>query len=66
MGFISHYFHVGFLGAFLCYGVAVIVGLTRIYIGVHYPRDVLAGATLGALWVTILALLDPYLIFRPF
>lgn len=26
------------------------IGLTRVFLGVHYPSDVLAGWTLGALW----------------
>ncbi|MEN9724061.1 MAG: hypothetical protein RJB38_2047 [Pseudomonadota bacterium] len=36
------------------YGLActliMIVSYTRIYLGVHYPSDVLSGATLGAAW----------------
>ncbi len=31
----------------LSYAVASIVGLSRIYLGRHYPSDVLAGALLG-------------------
>lgn len=29
------------------YTIAVLVGLTRVYLGLHYPTDVLAGAALG-------------------
>jgi membrane-associated phospholipid phosphatase len=32
------------------YAIAVLVGLTRMYVGVHYPRDVLAGMILGSTW----------------
>jgi membrane-associated phospholipid phosphatase len=32
------------------YGLAALVGFTRIYVGVHYPRDVLGGAILGTMW----------------
>jgi membrane-associated phospholipid phosphatase len=32
------------------YTIAILVGITRIYVGAHYPRDVLAGAILGIFW----------------
>ena len=31
------------------YALAVLIGLSRLYNGVHYPTDVLAGAVLGVL-----------------
>ena len=31
----------------------ICVGLARLYRGMHYPTDVLAGALLGMLWLTI-------------
>lgn len=31
--------------------IPVLVGLARLYRGMHYPTDVLSGATLGAVWL---------------
>lgn len=42
------------------YSIALLVGFTRIYVGAHYPRDVLAGAMLGSVWGVITVLIDPY------
>jgi membrane-associated phospholipid phosphatase len=44
------YFHAGVWAVCLLYAVALLVGITRIYVGAHYPRDVLAGAILGSAW----------------
>jgi undecaprenyl-diphosphatase len=35
--------------------VPICVGFARLYRGMHYPTDVLAGALLALLWLTITA-----------
>lgn len=35
----------------------VLIGLTRLYLGVHYPTDVLAGWCVSAVWVAMVAVL---------
>lgn len=55
------YFQLPLGIALLVYGVAVLVGFTRVYLGVHYPRDVIAGAILALIWSSITLLIASYL-----
>jgi undecaprenyl-diphosphatase len=44
--------------------VIVAIGLSRIYLGVHYPSDVIAGYLAAALWVSAMIFLDRFRIHR--
>jgi undecaprenyl-diphosphatase len=50
------------LGRLMIWSAATIlvtaIGLSRIYLGVHYPTDVIAGYAAGAVWVSTLLFLD--------
>src|SRR5690606_3082183 len=37
----------------LAVAMTILIGLTRIYLGVHYPTDVLAGWAAGAAWASL-------------
>ncbi len=43
------------------YGIATLVAFTRVYVGAHYPRDVIAGAILGLVWGILSGTVAPYL-----
>ncbi len=56
------YFHPSVWVVFLVYATALLVGLTRMYVGAHYPRDVLAGAILGSAWGLLGVIIDGYVL----
>jgi membrane-associated phospholipid phosphatase len=60
MTLLSHRFQLGMGGTVALYAVAVLVGFTRMYVGAHYPRDVIGGAVLGSVWGILATLVDPY------
>ena len=59
---IVHYYHVNMYLWILLYATALLVGITRIYVGMHYPRDVLAGAILGTAWGIIGVMVNGYML----
>lgn len=44
--------------------LVALVGLSRVYLGVHYPSDVLAGYTAAFVWVVAVAATDRFLRHR--
>jgi len=48
---------VGRRGAVVVYLLAAAIAYSRVYVGVHYPLDVIGGAVLGVLVVRVLRLL---------
>lgn len=61
---IAQHFNGSVWVVFLLYGIALLVGITRMYVGAHYPRDVLAGAILGSVWGFLGMIVDGYVLNR--
>lgn len=59
---LAPYFQASTWVVFLLYAIALVVGITRMYVGAHYPRDVLAGAILGTAWGLLGVLVDGYML----
>jgi len=55
------HFNPGIIGALVLYTIALLVGITRIYVGMHYPRDVIAGSVLGSAWGLLGAIINSYI-----
>jgi membrane-associated phospholipid phosphatase len=60
MTMLNNHFHPSLGIAALLFVAAVVVGVTRVYLGAHFPRDVLGGTVLGLGWGILITLVDPY------
>jgi len=58
----TQHFHLSIWIIFLLYTAALLVGVTRMYVGAHYPRDVLAGAILGSVWGLLGVIINGYVL----
>ncbi len=66
MTLLIHHFRPHAAISALLYGIAVLVGLTRVYVGAHYPRDVIGGAILGNVWGIFGSLVEVYMVTGSF
>ncbi len=57
---VSQHFHANAWVVFVLYALALTVGITRMYVGAHYPRDVIAGAILGSVWGFLGVIVEGY------
>jgi membrane-associated phospholipid phosphatase len=58
---VQHY-HPSLFIAILLYVLASLVAITRMYVGAHYPRDVLAGAMLGSSWGLLVVIVNSHIV----
>lgn len=58
---LTHYFNFSVWSWIGLYGVSLLVGITRIYVGMHYPRDVVGGAMLGTAWGILGVIINCYI-----
>ncbi len=55
---LAHHYQFNLWLTALLYGLAALVGFTRMYVGAHYPRDVIAGVIAGWVWGVLATLAD--------
>src|SRR5690606_9370331 len=54
---LSRYMWFKILSLIILGSLILLIGISRIYLGVHYPSDVFAGFVGGLIWVTFCAIL---------
>lgn len=61
LALLAKHFQPGLWGTLALLATAVAVGITRLYVGAHYPRDVIAGAVLGWVWGLLILLVSEHI-----
>jgi len=58
-----HHRKLSLMISLLCGVIVLSVGISRVYLGVHYPSDVVAGFVAGFCWVCTVLLIDRTIVF---
>lgn len=58
----SNYYQFALTGWLILLAVALLVSITRMYVGMHYPRDILGGSVLGTFWGLFGVLLNNFIL----
>ncbi|TXH60676.1 MAG: phosphatase PAP2 family protein [Bacteroidia bacterium] len=53
-----------FIITLICGFIILMIGISRVYLGVHYPSDVIAGYLAGFIWLAFAIIFEKVIIFK--